>query len=586
MGNFLKNVFSVVVGLFVFLFISFLGLLFIISLIASDGDLGIKSDSVLKLKLDREIVERESEKLFSAGSLLPAGSSIGLIDLKEAIAQAKTDDKIKGIYLELSTVQGGFASLEEIRNALLDFKKSKKFVVAYGESYSEGAYYLASVADKIFLPSSGVVEFNGLESELVFFKGTLEKLDIKVEVFKVGSFKSAVEPFLLDKMSDANRQQMKSFMNSIYDTYLENVAASRQIDLNRLRVISDSMLIHNGEDALKYKLVTDLDYYDKVEAFIRSKTGQKKEDKINFVSYSDILDNIEELELSDSRVAVIVANGEILSGKGNDEIIGSETIAAQIRKARESEKVKAIVLRVNSPGGSALASDVIWNEVVLTKGVKPIIASMSDVAASGGYYISMACDTIVAQPTTITGSIGVFGLVLNVEAFLKGKLGITTDREKTGKFSDIGSPTRTLTAYEKQMIQKEVEQIYEDFTSKAAQGRKMPQEELKKYAEGRVWSGKEALNIKLVDTLGGLEDAIKIAARKAGLKEKYDVVYWPEQKNLYWKQLLSGMGDEDAKVESVLKKELGFLYPYVRSARDLENLNGIQARMPYKLIVK
>lgn len=587
MGNFIKNVFTVVVGLFIFLIISFLGLLFIISMIASDGDVGLKSDSVLKLKLDKEIVERESEKLFSAGSLIPTGSTIGLIDLKEAIELAKKEDKIKGIYLELSMVRGGFASLEEIRNALLDFKKSGKFIVAYGEAYSEGAYYIASVADKIFLPPSGIVELNGLESELVFFKGTLEKLDIKVEVFKVGNFKSAVEPFLLDKMSDANRQQVKSFMNSIYDTYLTNVAKSRNIDLNRLTVISDSMLVHNAKDALNYNLVTDLEYYDKAEAFIRSKTGQQKDDKINFVSYSELLDNKDQLELSDQRVAVIIANGEIITGKGNDEIIGSETIAAQIRKARENEKIKAIVLRVNSPGGSALASDVIWNEVVLTKGVKPIIASMSDVAASGGYYISMACDTIVAQPNTITGSIGVFGLVLNVEEFLKGKLGITTDREKTGKFSDIGSPTRTLTAYERQIIQKEVEQIYEDFTSKAAQGRKVTQEELKKYAEGRVWSGKEALNIKLVDTLGGIGDAIRIAAGKAGLKEEYDVVYWPEQKNLYWKQLLSGMGkDDDAEANVVLKKELGFVYPYLKSARDIEKLNGIQARMPYRLIIK
>ncbi len=561
MWNFIKNVFAIVIGLFVFVIISIIGLFLIGSMMSSDDDGKMQSGAVLKLKLDKEIVERESEKLFSGLNIVPSGSSIGLLDLKEAIAEAKKDENITGIYLELSTVQSGFASLEEIRTSLLDFKKSGKFIVAYGEAYSEGAYYLASVADKIYLPPTGALEFNGLESEVMFFKGTLEKLDIKVEVFKVGSFKSAVEPFLLDKMSEANRAQVKSFMNSIYDTYLANVAASRKIELNRLRVISDSMLVHNGSDALKYGLVTNLDYYGQVEAFIRSKTGQKPEDKLNFVSYSSLLDNLEEkVAMSDSRVAVIIANGEIISGKGNDEIIGSETLAAQIRKAREDKKVKAIVLRVNSPGGSALASDVIWNEVVLTKGVKPIIASMSDVAASGGYYISMACDTIVAQPNTITGSIGVFGLVLNIEKFLKEKLGVTTDREKT--------------------------EIYEDFTSKAAKGRHMAQDELKKYAEGRVWSGREALKINLVDTLGGVEDAILIAAKKAGLKEGYDVVYWPEQKNLFWKQLVSGMGDDDAKIDAVLKKELGFVYPYVKSAKDLDKMSGIQARMPYKLIVK
>jgi len=587
MWNFIRSVFTIVIGIFVFIFISIIGLIMIGSMMSSENDGKIKQASVLKLKLDKEIVERESEKIFN-GVFLPGRATIGLVELKEAIEEAKTNENIKGIYLDLNRVQAGFATLEEIRNALLDFKKSGKFVVAYGESYSEGAYYLASVSDKIFLPPTGMLEFNGLESELLFFKGTLEKLDIKVEVFKVGTFKSAVEPFILDKMSDANRAQMKSFMNSIYDTYLANVAASRKIEEAKLRKVSDSMLVHNASDALTYGLITDLDYYNKAETFIRSKTGQAEDEELNFVSYNSLLDNkAEKIKVAEDKIAVIIASGEIISGKGNDEIIGSETLAAQIRKARNDKHVKAIVLRVNSPGGSALASDVIWNEVVLTKGVKPIIASMSDVAASGGYYISMACDTIVAQPNTITGSIGVFGLMLNMEKFLKEKMGVTTDREKTGQFSDIGSVTRTLTDYERKMIQKEVEQIYEDFTSKAAQGRHMPQDELKRYAEGRVWSGREALKIHLVDTLGGVSDAISIAAQKAGLKEKYDVVYWPEQKNMFWKQLLSGVGgDDEARVDAALQKELGMLYPYIRSVKDLDQLNGIQARMPYKLIVK
>ncbi|HVD98771.1 MAG TPA: signal peptide peptidase SppA [Cytophagaceae bacterium] len=587
MWNFIRSVFTIVIGIFVFIFISIIGLIMIGSMMSSENDGKIKQASVLKLKLDKEIVERESEKIFN-GVFLPGRATIGLVELKEAIEEAKTNENIKGIYLDLNRVQAGFATLEEIRNALLDFKKSGKFVVAYGESYSEGAYYLASVSDKIFLPPTGMLEFNGLESELLFFKGTLEKLDIKVEVFKVGTFKSAVEPFILDKMSDANRAQMKSFMNSIYATYLANVAVSRKIEEAKLRKVSDSMLVHNASDALTYGLITDLDYYNKAETFIRSKTGQAEDEELNFVSYNSLLDNkAEKIKVAEDKIAVIIASGEIISGKGNDEIIGSETLAAQIRKARNDKHVKAIVLRVNSPGGSALASDVIWNEVVLTKGVKPIIASMSDVAASGGYYISMACDTIVAQPNTITGSIGVFGLMLNMEKFLKEKMGVTTDREKTGQFSDIGSVTRTLTDYERKMIQKEVEQIYEDFTSKAAQGRHMPQDELKRYAEGRVWSGREALKIHLVDTLGGVSDAISIAAQKAGLKEKYDVVYWPEQKNMFWKQLLSGVGgDDEARVDAALQKELGMLYPYIRSVKDLDQLNGIQARMPYKLIVK
>jgi protease-4 len=588
MKSFIKSVFTVAAGLLVFTIFGFVTLVIIVSIFASGKDDTIKSQSVLKLKLDKEIVERESQELFSGGGFVPKGSSIGLMDLTKAISIAKTDENIKGIYLDVNTVRAGLASLEEIRNSLVDFKKSGKFIVAYGESYSEGAYYLASVADKIYLPPSGSLEFNGLESEQLFLKGTLEKLNIKVEVFKVGSFKSAVEPFILDKMSDSNRVQVKSFLNSIYDNYLTNVSVSRKIEKQKLKLISDSMLVHNGQDALDYGLITNLEYYNKTEEFIRSKTGQEKKDKIKFVSYSALLESQEyKSKSSDNKVAVIIANGEIRSGKGDDETIGSETLAAQIRKAREDDEIKAIVLRINSPGGSALASDVIWNEVLLTRKVKPIIASMSDVAASGGYYIAMACDTIVAQPNTITGSIGVFGLILNMEAFLKEKIGITTDREKTGLFSDVGSATRTLTPYERKMIQQEVEKIYDDFTSKASQGRKMTQDELKRYAEGRVWSGSEALNIKLIDKLGGINDAVKLAAVKAGLKENYEIVYWPEQKSSFWKNLLSGISDGEASTqEQILKKELGYLYPYLNSVKDLDKLNGVQTIMPYKLIIK
>ena len=586
MWNFLKNVFTIAAGFFVFAILSIIGILIIVAIFSSGKNDKVKDISILKIKLDKEIVERESESFFAGGGFIPKGASIGLMDLTEAISLAKKNDKVKEIYLELTTVQAGFASLEEIRNSLIDFKKSGKFIVAYGESYSEGAYYLASVADRIFLPSSGSLELNGLESEVMFFKGALEKLSVKVEVFKVGSFKSAVEPFILDKMSDSSRVQVKSFLNSIYDTYITNVSTSRKIDKQKLKLISDSMLVHNAKDALTYQLITDLEYYDKVEEYIISKTKQGNGEKINFIGYSSLLDKKGIDGLSENKVAVIIANGEIRSGKGNDEVIGSETLAAQIRKAREDNSVKAIVLRINSPGGSALASDVIWNEVVLTKNVKPIIASMSDVAASGGYYIAMACDTIIAQPNTITGSIGVFGLVLNIETFLKEKLGVTTDRVKTGNFSDVGTATRTLTEYERKIIQQEVNQIYDDFTAKAAIGRGMTQKELKRYAEGRVWSGTEALKINLVDKLGGINDAITLAADKAGLKEDYKLVYWPEQKNLFWKELLSGMGEDDSELHSLIKSEFSFMYPYIKSVKDLEQMNGIQTRMPYKIIIK
>jgi len=588
MWNFIKNVFAVITGLFLFSILSIIGLVFIIAIASSSDEINnTTTPSVLKIKLDKEIVERESEQLFSGFSIIPSGSVIGLLDLKEAISQAKTNDNIKGIYLDLSSIQAGFASLEEIRSSLIEFKSSGKFIIAYGEYFSEGAYYLASVADKIILPPSGSLEFNGLESEILFFKGSLEKLDLKVEVFKVGSFKSAVEPFIQDKMSDSNKLQVKSFMNSIYTTYLTNISKSREITFEKLKSISDSLLIRNANDALRYGLISDVAYYNSVEDYIKTKSNLTTSDKINFIDYTKLINNqTAKTSVSNNKIAVIIANGEIVSGKGNDETIGSESLSAQIKKAREDDDIKAIVLRINSPGGSALASDVIWNEVVLTKGTKPIIASMSDVAASGGYYIAMACDSIVAQPNTITGSIGVFGLMVNAENFLKNKLGITSDRVTTGKFSDIGSSTRTLTNFERSVIQKEVENIYEDFTNKAAKGRKISQNELKKYAEGRVWSGVEALNCHLVDTLGGISEAINMARTKANLAENdYEIIYLPEQKNMYWKQLLADFENE-SNYESILKKELGFIYPYYNTTRNIDKLNGIQARMPFNVIIK
>jgi protease-4 len=589
MWNFIKNVFAVLTGLVLFSIGSVVVFIIVIALVlnSSQSKEQLKANSVLKIKLDKEIVERENEDLLPNVRVFQSPAAIGLIELKQAIALAAENDDVRGIYLELSSVRAGFASLEEIRNALLDFKNSGKFVVAYGEAYSEGAYYLASVADKIILPPTGALELNGLESELVFFKGTLEKLDIEVEVFKVGTFKSAVEPFILDKMSDANRTQLRSFMNSIYDTYLSNVAVSRKIEKEKLKLISDSMLVRNAEDALEYKLITDLDYYQEVENYIRSNVSTKEDEKINFVSYKKLLQDTKEEGAKDKKnIAVIIANGDIVSGKGNEDRIGSESLSAQIRKAREDKDIKAVVLRINSPGGSALASDVIWNEVLQTRKVKPVIASMSDVAASGGYYIAMGCDAIVAQPNTITGSIGVFGLMLNTEAFLQNKLGITTDREKTGAYADLGSSTRSLTDHERAIIQQEVDRIYEDFTSKAADGRNMSQDALKEYAEGRVWSGTEALRIKLVDTLGGLQTAIELAARKAGLEEEPQIEYLPKQKSSILKDFFDGMGEGEEETQALLQKELGIIYPYVKTIKDLDKLNGVQARVPYRLIVR
>lgn len=589
--QFLKYVLATIVGIFLFSVIGFLLLLGIAASASKSETATIEDNSVLKLSFDKPIREREGAENPFEGLDIPGAnnsSSIGIVEFKKALAKAKTDDKIKGIYMDMGFVMSGFASMEEIRNALIDFKKSKKFIVAYGEIYSEGAYYLASVADKIYLNPAGMLELNGLNTTITFFKGSMEKLEIKPEIFKVGDFKSAVEPFLLDKMSEPNKIQTTSFLNSIYGYYLDKVAESRGIDRKQLEVISDSMLVREAPDALKYKLVTDLGYYDQVQSELRKLLKIKAEDKIEFVSLSSYEANASEKKVKNEskgtgdRVAVIFASGEIQSGKGSDETIGSDRIAEAIRKARLDKKVKAVVLRINSPGGSAMASDVMWREVMLTKEVKPIIASMSDVAASGGYYMAMACDTIVAQPNTITGSIGVFGLMFNAQDFLKNKLGITTDGVKTGEFSDLGNASRPLTAYERKVIQQSVEHIYADFTTKAAEGRNMKVEDLRAVASGRVWSGIEAKEKGLVDVLGGLDDAVKIAAAAAKLKEgEYRVKESPAQESFFDKFMSNLSDDANSKI---FNAQFGEYAQYVQQLKSLEGKKGIQARMPFDII--
>ena len=582
MLKFLRNLLAVIVGLFIF---SFLGTMILLGIAASSGEqeVTVKDNSILKLHLNKEIVESTGENPFEDLDL-PINISgteakLGLVQILENIEKAKNDDRIKGIYLDLSLVGGGFAIVQAVREKLEDFKESGKFVVAYSELMSEKAYYLASVADKKYLFPTGGMEFNGLSSERMFYKGTFEKLEIKPEIFKVGDFKSAVEPFILDKMSDYSRQQTSSFLNSLHDYYLSNVSKSINKSVEELKAISDSMLVRNAKDAVKYGLIDELVYEDQVFDDLRERIGLDKDKKISFVSlkkYSKV-SNSNGLGYGKDKVAVIIAEGEIRSGNNDDGIMGSATIVREIRKARLDDKVKAVVLRVNSPGGSALASDVMWREVMLTKKVKPIIASMSDVAASGGYFISMACDTIVAYPNTITGSIGVFGMWFDMTDFLSNKLGITTDRVTTGTFSDLGSVTRPLSDYERAAIQQQVEETYDDFTKKAAEGRGMTQDALKKVASGRVWSGEEGKEVGLVDVLGGLETAIDIAANSAGI-EDYAVRYYPKPKNLM-DQLLSDLkGETEAYLAD---QQYGEMKKYAKHLKELEGLKGIQAKIPF-----
>jgi len=584
MRQFFKYVLATLVGLVLFGVVSLVVLLGITAAaVSSDKSVTVAQDSVLEIRLDRPVAERSIDERLP---VLGGDVSLGLENIRASIKRAKTDDDIKGIFLNVELVQAGRASLEEIRDALLDFKKSGKFIVSYADAQSEGSYYLASVADKIYLNPLGTLEFNGISSETMYYKNLFEKAGIDAQIFRVGSFKSAVEPFFRDSMSDSARLQTTSFLTSLNDFMLARVAASRQIAPARLKVINDSTLVHNAADAKRFGLVTDLGYYDQALDYMKSKVGVAKDKKLSLIGlgeYESAGDD-EDGSTSGNRIAVIYADGDIVTGKGGNSSVGSTRFAEAIRQARLDDKVKAVVLRVNSPGGSSLASDIIYREVALTKEVKPIICSMADIAASGGYMIAMACDTIVAQPTTITGSIGVFGVLPNIQPLLRDKLGITTDRVTTGKFSDFPTITRPLSAFEKQQFQNEVNRIYADFTTKAALGRHMPVERLRHFASGRVWSGTEAKERGLVDVLGSFDDALRIAARRAKLKtDDYRIQHLPRQKGML-ESLFSTFGEE-ARLRMV-QKEMGPLYPLYQQYRTLSTMQGVQARMPFEMSIR
>jgi protease-4 len=589
MLQFLKYVLATVVGLLVFSFVGILMLVGVGAALSSSDDkkADVKENSVLKLNLDIPIEERSNENPFNGfGPVSGPSDAIGLIELKQALKNAKDDDNIKGIYLQSESPSAGWASLEEVRNALIDFKQSKKFVYAYAEGMTEKGYYLASIADKIYLNPAGELEWNGLNAELSFFKGTLEKLGVKPEIFKVGDFKSAVEPFVRDNMSDPNRLQVTSFLNSINNHMLVRVAQSRNLRVDSLKYYADKLVIQKPEDALRTKLVTNVGYQDELESVIRKQLNIEEKKKINYVLLSKYVDKEKDEESVGSgsnRIAVIIASGDIVSGKSSDSNIGSETIVEELRKARLDDKVKAIVLRVNSGGGSALASDIMFREVELAKKAKPVIGSMSDYAASGGYYMLMGCNKIVAEPNTITGSIGVFSLLFNTETFFKDKLGVTYDRVKTNENADFPTGTHEMTPFQKQAMQKSTERIYAEFTSKAAAGRNLPVDSLRAIAGGRVWTGTQGKAIGLVDQLGGLDDAIKLAAQSAKLKDgDYKLKYQPRKKPFVEQLMSSFGGDEEAKIQA----QLGELAPYVKYLKKLKTLEGIQMRLPFEMEIR
>jgi protease-4 len=543
-----------------------------------------KENSVLRIDLNGDIKERGVKNPFGEldlGPFMPE-PSVGLNDIIENLKKAKDDKNIRGIYLEISNPIAGFATLEEVRNALLDFKSSGKFIYAYSEVYSQKAYYLATTANKLYLNPQGGMEIKGLSSQIMFFKKMLDKLDMEVQIFRHGKFKSAIEPFMLDKMSDANRTQVETYLGSLWNHMVDGIAKNRKITSKEINDMANNLSIRSPEDAVKYKLVDALKYEDEVFSDIKKNISLSETDKINFVSLNKYSGAVKESKLSKDKIAVIYAVGEIESGEGDDEKIGSVRIAKAIRDARLDKNVKAIVLRVNSPGGSALASDVIWRETVLAQKAKPFIVSMGDVAASGGYYISCAADRIFAQPNTITGSIGVFGMIPNAQKALSEKLGITIDTVNTNKHSDVGTILRGVSSDEFEYVQQSVEHIYDVFITKVAAGRKTSKNNIDSVGQGRVWSGADAIKINLVDELGGINDAIAYAAKQAKISD-YKLQLLPKQKDPL-QELLGNTKDEmEARA---MKTNLGEQYKYVKQVKNVLQLKGVQARLPYEMIIE
>jgi len=582
MKSFLKNILTTIIGIISSIIVMILLIIGFVAIISSEDEVKVKENSILKIDLaNTSVVERSSENPFDGLSL--SGDVASTIELKQVldnIEKAKLDDNIKAIYISTSYVSAGISQIEEIRNKLLEFKQTGKPIIAYSEVYNQAAYYLSSVANKFYLNPEGIVELKGLSAGIMFYKGLLEKLDIEVQIIRHGKFKSAVEPFMLDKMSDANREQMQLLLNSFADNLFDSIASQRGMTLSDIHNHANNLSLENAKSCLDLHYVDALLYQDQVDD---SLLVISKSEKLNFISlnkYSNV--KVEKKEISRNKIAIIYATGEINSGEGDEKSIGSETTAKAIKTAREDKNVKAIVLRVNSPGGSALASDVIWRETVLAKEEKPLIVSMGDYAASGGYYIACAADSIVANPTTLTGSIGVFGMIPNLQKLYKNKLGISIDTVNTNKHADMGM-NRALTKFEEDKIQKSVVDIYTTFITHVGEGRNMSTTAVDEIGQGRVWTGYDAKNIGLIDTYGGLEKAIEIAVYLAEI-EDYRIISLPKKKDPFAELALKFGGE--TSISDLVMLKLGLKTELTNPIENLLKRDKIQARIPFIMELK
>jgi len=583
MKQFFKYVLATITGLFILSVIFLVIFISMVSGLKKGEKAVIDKNSVLVLNLNYAMGDRTPEnplEAFASELSGETGKSIGMYDVIRTIKHAKSDEKVKGILLDMTYVGAGYGKLGEIRAALEDFKTSGKFIYAYGEVFYNQTYYFASVADSVFLNPKGSMLFNGMAAEVTFIKQTLAKLGIEMQAIKHGDFKGAVEPFTRDDLSEQNRYQIDTYVQSVYGNFIHAIGTSRGISDDELKVIANELRVSTPEKALANKLVDKLAYRDEVVDAIMTRLEIEKSKDLSMIKMAKYYRSLPDSEIeSKDKVAIIYASGDIVSGNGQSEEIGSEKFAKALKSAREDDDVKAVVLRVNSPGGSALASDVIWREAMLLKMKKPLIVSMGDVAASGGYYISCIADSILAMPNTITGSIGVFGMFPNAEKMLD-KLGLHSEYVKTSEYADFGRMDRPLNSKEIEVFTEVIEKIYADFVGRVSEGRGLSTTYIDSIAQGRVWTGTMAKENGLVDVHGGLNDAIAIAAYKAGI-EKYQIKAYPKEKNPF-EEIFSSFGSTSIK-ERILKSELGENYKVYEQISRLEKLNGIQAIMPFSL---
>ncbi len=587
MKQFFKFMFASFAGTIltiIVVFLMFAGM--IASLVAMSGDkeVKVKDKSILQISWNTEIKDRSNDNPFEGFDFatMKSNKPIGLYDILVNIEKASKDSRIEGIFLDMESIPAGMATSEEIRNKLLEFKESGKFIISYANGYDQKAYYMASLADEIYLNTEGSILFKGLQAQLMFFKNMLDKLEIDIQIVRGpnNKYKSAVEPLMLDHVSKANREQMEVLLNSIWGRFISSISENRGISIEELNNIADKLELSTAQDALDYKFIDGAVYRDEVIDILKDKTGVEKDDKLNLISFGKYTKaKVKDKEgLKRDKIAIVFAEGSIVQGKSDGTNIGSVTTAKAISKARKNEKVKAIVFRVNSGGGDALASEIIRREVELASKDMPVIVSMGNLAASGGYWISTSADYIFAQPTTITGSIGVFGIIPNMEGLLTNKLGINVDNIMTNENSDFIDVMKPLSPYQHAKLDESVTKIYTDFTELVAKTRKLDVNYVDSIAKGRVWTGADALGLGLIDSFGGIEDAIAYAAEKAELGDNYRITKYPQQKE-FIEQLVEELTGQVS--QSIVKNELGEYYKYYQNLQTLKTMKGVQARIPF-----